>query len=439
MLARVPRGGLVPLLRQTCRHFGALPAEELSGAASAEQQQFIDREDRYGAHNYAPVPVVLTRGEGVHVWDVDGKKYYDFLSAYSAVNQGHCHPKIVSALIDQVPRLSLTSRAFYNDVLGEYEEYITKLFGYDKVLPMNTGVEGGETAIKLARRWGYDVKGVPKNQAKVLFAEDNFWGRTLAAISSSTDPESFGGFGPFMPGFEVIPYNDLKALEAKLEADPNIVAFMVEPIQGEAGIVIPDPGYLAGAQKLLKEHNALLIADEVQTGLARTGRMLASEYGGVHPDILVLGKALSGGVYPVSAVLANDEVMLTIKRGQHGSTYGGNPVAAKVALAALQVIVDENLVDNSYKLGQLLRHELQAIQSRIITEVRGKGLLNAVVVRPDVSPSAWDICLRLKENGLLAKPTHGNIIRLAPPLTLTEEQLLECADIFRRTILSFPQ
>ncbi|KAK9918107.1 hypothetical protein WJX75_001364 [Coccomyxa subellipsoidea] len=439
MLARVPRNRIVPLLRQSCRLLGALPAEEISGASSSGQQQFIDREDRYGAHNYAPVPVVLTRGEGVHVWDVEGKKYYDFLSAYSAVNQGHCHPKIVSALIDQVPRLSLTSRAFYNDVLGEYEEYITKLFGYDKVLPMNTGVEGGETAIKLARRWGYDVKGVPKNQAKVLFAADNFWGRTLAAISSSTDPESFGGFGPFMPGFEVIPYNDLKALEAKLEEDPNIVAFMVEPIQGEAGIVIPDPGYLAGAHKLLKQHNALLIADEVQTGLARTGRMLASEYDGVHPDILVLGKALSGGVYPVSAVLANDEVMLTIKRGQHGSTYGGNPVAAKVALAALQVIVDENLVDNSYKLGQLLRHELQAIQSRIITEVRGKGLLNAVVVRPDASPSAWDVCMRLKENGLLAKPTHGNIIRLAPPLTLTEEQLLECADIFRRTILSFPQ
>ncbi|CAL8471377.1 g10919 [Coccomyxa elongata] len=411
----------------------------MSGASSSRQQQFIEREDQYGAHNYAPVPVVLTRGEGVHVWDVDGKKYYDFLSAYSAVNQGHCHPKIVSALIEQVPRLSLTSRAFYNDVLGEYEEYITKLFGYDKVLPMNTGVEGGETAVKLARRWGYDVKGVPKNQAKVLFAENNFWGRTLAAISSSTDPESFGGFGPFMPGFEVIPYNDLKALETKLQEDPNIVAFMVEPIQGEAGIVIPDPGYLAGAHKLLKQHNALLIADEVQTGLARTGRMLASEYDGVHPDILVLGKALSGGVYPVSAVLANDEVMLTIKRGQHGSTYGGNPVAAKVALAALQVLVDENLVDNSYRLGQLLRHELQAIQSRIITEVRGKGLLNAVVVRPDASPSAWDVCMRLKENGLLAKPTHGNIIRLAPPLTLTEEQLLECADIFRRTILSFPE
>ncbi|BDA46757.1 Ornithine aminotransferase, mitochondrial [Coccomyxa sp. Obi] len=435
-----PAGNLQILLTAlSCRQFGAMPAEEMSGASSSQQQLFIEREDRYGAHNYAPVPVVLTRGEGVHVWDVDGNKYYDFLSAYSAVNQGHCHPKIVSALIEQVPRLSLTSRAFYNDVLGEYEEYITKLFGYDKVLPMNTGVEGGETAVKLARRWGYDVKGVPKNQAKVLFAENNFWGRTLAAISSSTDPESFGGFGPFMPGFEVIPYNDLKALEAKLQEDPNIVAFMVEPIQGEAGIVIPDPGYLAGAHKLLKQHNALLIADEVQTGLARTGRMLASEYDGVHPDILVLGKALSGGVYPVSAVLANDEVMLTIKRGQHGSTYGGNPVAAKVALAALQVLVDENLVDNSYRLGQLLRHELQAIQSRIITEVRGKGLLNAVVVRPDASPSAWEVCMRLKENGLLAKPTHGNIIRLAPPLTLTEEQLLECADIFRRTILSFPE
>ncbi|CAK0785830.1 hypothetical protein CVIRNUC_009042 [Coccomyxa viridis] len=439
MLARSLHRSLLRPIQQSVRVFTALPAEDNSGVSSSVQQEYIEKEDLYGAHNYAPVPVVLTRGEGVFVWDVEGRKYYDFLAAYSAVNQGHCHPKIVKALMDQVPHLSLTSRAFYNDVLGEYEEYITKLFGYDKVLPMNTGVEGGETAVKLARRWGYDVKGVPKNQAKVLFVEENFWGRTLAAISSSTDPESFGGFGPFMPGFEVIPYNDLKALEAKLDEDPNIVAMMVEPIQGEAGIVIPDPGYLSGAHALLKKHNALLICDEVQTGLARTGRMLASEYEGVRPDILVLGKALSGGVYPVSAVLADDEIMLTIGRGQHGSTYGGNPVAARVALAALQVIVDEGLVENSYKLGQLLRHELQTIQSRIVTEVRGKGLFNAIVVRGDRAPTAWDICMRLKENGLLAKPTHGNIIRLAPPLTLTEEQLLECAAIIKKTIMSFPE
>jgi ornithine--oxo-acid transaminase len=416
----------------------AEPAAKESNPPSSSQKQYIDREDRHGAHNYSPLPVVLQRGKGVHVWDVDGKQYYDFLSAYSAVNQGHCHPKIVKALLDQVPQLSLTSRAFFNDVLGEFEEYITTLFGYDKVLPMNTGVEGGETAVKLARRWGYDVKGVPKNQAKVLFAENNFWGRTIAAVSSSSDPESFGGFGPFVPGFENIPYNDLSALQAKLEADPNIVAFMVEPIQGEAGVVVPDAGYLTGAKKLLKQHNALLIADEVQTGLCRTGKMLCCDHEGVRPDILVLGKALSGGIYPVSAVLADDEVMLTIKRGQHGSTYGGNPVAAKVAQAALEVLVEENLAENSQRLGKLLRSQLQAIPSSRVSTVRGKGLLTAVVIKEqEDGVKAWDVCLKLKEMGLLAKPTHGDIIRLAPPLVITEQQTLEAASMIKEAVLSF--
>ncbi|KAK9806178.1 hypothetical protein WJX72_004528 [[Myrmecia] bisecta] len=446
MLQLRSRSGLAARLLSACRASSS-GTVRLQSSLAAEQQEapeppgssqaYIEREERYGAHNYAPVPVVIHKAQGVFVWDVEGKRYYDFLSAYSAVNQGHNHPKITSALIDQVNTLSLTSRAFYNDVLGQYEEFITKLFGYDKVLPMNTGVEGGETAIKLARRWGYDVKGVPKNQAKVLFAENNFWGRTLAAISSSTDPESFGGFGPFMPGFEVIPYNDLPALEEKLKSDPNIVAFMVEPIQGEAGVVVPDQGYLHGAHKLLKQHNALLIADEVQTGLARTGRMLASDHEGVHPDILVLGKALSGGIYPVSAVLANDEIMLTIGRGQHGSTYGGNPLAARVAMAALNVLVEEDLAANAERLGKLLRQQLSAIGSPRITAVRGKGLLNAIVIKEQRGVSAYDVCLRLKERGLLAKPTHGDIIRLAPPLTITEEQLMECATIIRDTIKSF--
>jgi len=397
----------------------------------------ISKEDRFGAHNYAPLPVVLERGSGVFMWDVDGKRYYDFLSAYSAVNQGHCHPKIVEALVNQAGTLALTSRAFFNNVLGSYEEYVTKLFGYDKVLPMNTGVEGGETAVKLARRWAYDVKGVPANQAKILFAENNFWGRTLAAVSSSTDPSSYGGYGPLMPGFEIIPYNDLGALKSALEADPNIAAFMVEPIQGEAGVVVPDDGYLREAKALLQKHNALLIADEVQTGLCRTGKMLACDHDNVKPDILVLGKALSGGIYPVSAVLADDEVMLTIKRGQHGSTYGGNPVAAKVAMAALQVLIDEDLAANAAKLGEIFRQEMRGIGSERVGVVRGKGLLNAVVIKEIGGVTATDVCFRLRDNGLLAKPTHGDIIRFAPPLTLTEEQLLECTDIIRKTILSF--
>nr|QKY14910.1 ornithine transaminase (OAT) [Polytomella parva] len=397
----------------------------------------IEREDTYGAHNYAPIPVVIDRGEGVYMWDIDGRRYYDFLSAYSAVNQGHCHPKIIDALVTQSKKLALTSRAFYNNVLGEYESYITNLFGYDKVLPMNTGVEGGETAIKLARRWGYDVKGVPKNQAKVLFAKGNFWGRTLAAISSSSDPSSYGGFGPFMPGFESIPYNDLDALRAALEADPNIVAFMVEPIQGEAGVVVPQEGYLKEAKKLLEKHNALLIADEVQTGLCRTGKMLCSDWDPVKPDILVLGKALSGGMYPVSAVLARDEIMLTIHRGQHGSTYGGNPIAAAVATAALKVLVDENLAENANRLGEILRAELRAIPSDRVKLVRGRGLLNALVIEETPQVSAYDICMRLRDNGLLAKPTQGNIIRFAPPLVMTEPQLRECAEIIKDTVLSF--
>lgn len=404
-------------------------------APSARQQEFIDREDRYGAHNYAPVPVVLERGKGAFVWDVDGKRYFDFLSAYSAVNQGHCHPKIVDAMVKQASRVALTSRAFYNDVLGEYEEYITQLFGYDKVLPMNTGVEGGETACKLARRWGYDVKGVPKDRAKILFASGNFWGRTMSAISTSTDPSSYEGFGPFMPGFEVIPYDDVGALEAKLKADPNIVAFMVEPIQGEAGIIVPQQGYLRKASDLLKAHGALLIADEVQTGLSRTGRMLAQEWDGARADITILGKALSGGMYPVSAVLADDEVMLTIGRGQHGSTYGGNPIAAAVGKAALEVLVEENLSERAEALGRIFRAKLAAIPSSRVRAVRGRGLLNALVIEERGGVSAWEVCIALRDAGLLSKPTHGDTIRLAPPLVLTEEQLLEAAGRDRKSVV----
>jgi ornithine--oxo-acid transaminase len=384
-----------------------------------------------------PRCLLLFQKHRCYLWDTDGKRYFDFLSAYSAVNQGHCHPKIVKALIDQSKILTLTSRAFFNDVLGEYEEYITKLFGYDKVLPMNTGVEGGETACKLARRWGYDVKGVPKNQAKILFAHGNFWGRTIAAISTSSDPSSYGGFGPFVPGFENIPYNDLKALEEKLESDKNIVGFMVEPIQGEAGVVVPQEGYLREAQKLLNKHNALLIADEVQTGLCRTGRMLASDWDNIKPDILVLGKALSGGVYPVSAVLARDEIMLTIGRGQHGSTFGGNPVAARVGMAALQVLVEEKLAENAERLGAILRSQLAAINSPRIGLIRGKGLLNAILINEMGGVTAWDICMRLRDNGLLAKPTQGNIIRFAPPLIMTEAEIMECVEIIKKTVLSF--
>lgn len=406
-------------------------------APSQAQQKIIDREEHYGAHNYAPIPVVLEKGQGAFVWDTDGKRYFDFLSAYSAVNQGHCHPKIVKALKDQCDRIALTSRAFYNDVLGEYAEYITRLLGYDKVLPMNTGVEGGETACKLARRWGYDVKGVPKDQAKILFANNNFWGRTMSAISSSTDPSSYSRFGPFMPGFELIPYNDLAALEQKLAADPNIVAFMVEPIQGEAGVVVPDDGYLAKAQQLLKKHNALLIADEVQTGLARTGKLMCQDWDGVKADILILGKALSGGMYPVSAVLANDDVMLTIGRGEHGSTYGGNPLAARVGKAALEVLVEEKLADRAQHLGELFRQQLRDIKSDRVKTVRGRGMLNALVIQEKDGVSAWEVCLKLRDNGLLTKPTHGDTIRLAPPLVLTDEQCMEAADVIKKTILSY--
>uniref|UniRef100_A0A7S3QKE3 Ornithine aminotransferase n=1 Tax=Dunaliella tertiolecta TaxID=3047 RepID=A0A7S3QKE3_DUNTE len=433
------RHGL-PSLLPWATSLAGFASGSVGNSISEAQKQFIAQEDRFGAHNYAPLPVVLSKGEGVFVWDVENKRYFDFLSAYSAVNQGHSHPKILKALVDQVSKLALTSRAFYNDALGEYEEYITRLFGYDKVLPMNTGVEAGETAIKLARRWGYDVKGVPKNQAKVLFAAGNFWGRTTSAISSSTDPSSYEGFGPFMPGYEIIPYNDLSALKQKLEHDPNIVAFMVEPIQGEAGVVVPNDGYLSGAHKLLQQHNALLIADEVQTGLCRTGRMLASDWEAVKPDLLVLGKALSGGVYPVSAVLARDEIMLTIKRGQHGSTYGGNPVAARVATAALQVLEEERLAEAADRLGTKLRHALGVVASQsngYVAAVRGKGMLNAIIIAERPGATAWDVCMALKENGLLAKPTHGNIIRLAPPLTMTEPQLEECIAILKKTLMSF--
>lgn len=396
-------------------------------------EQAIELENKYGAHNYHPLPVVISRGEGVFLWDVEGKRYYDFLAAYSAVNQGHCHPRIIQALIDQASKLTLTSRAFHNDVLGEYEEFMTQLFGFDKLLPMNTGVEGGETALKLARRWGYDVKGVKKHEAKIIFAEGNFWGRTLSAISASTDPTSYTGFGPYMPGFEIVPYNDIPALEKAFE-DPNVVAFMVEPIQGEAGVVVPDEGYLKKVSALCKAKNVLFIADEVQTGIARTGKMLACDHEGVKPDILILGKALSGGVMPVSAVLANDEIMLTIHPGEHGSTYGGNPLACKVAMAAMQVVLDENLAENAAVLGELFRSEMHKIKSDRVKLIRGKGLFNAVIIEEKDGISALDVCFKLKENGLLAKPTHGDIIRFAPPLVINEEQLLECCSIIRRTI-----
>ena len=401
-----------------------------------KSKKYIELEDKYGAHNYHPLPVVLAKGEGVFVWDVEGKKYYDFLSSYSAVNQGHCHPKIVDVLKQQADTLTLTSRAFYNNVLGQYEQFITKLFGYDKVLPMNTGVEGGETANKLARKWGYMKKGISKNKARIVFANGNFWGRTLAAISSSDDPSSYEGFGPFMPGYDLIPYNNLEALEKELQ-DFNVCAFMVEPIQGEAGVVVPDQGYLEGVRKLCDKYNVLFIADEVQTGIARTGKMLACDYEDARPDILILGKAISGGVFPVSAVLADDEIMLCIKPGEHGSTFGGNPIACKVAQAALEVVIDENLAENAYRLGKIFRKELRDFDNDMITLVRGKGLLNAIIIKPKNGKEAWDVCLKLRDNGLLAKPTHGDIIRFAPPLLITEEQLMECITIIKKTILSF--
>lgn len=399
----------------------------------------IDLENKYGAHNYHPLPVVLSKGKGIKVWDIDGNEYYDFLSAYSAVNQGHCHPRIVSTLVNQAEKLQLTSRAFYTDALGEYAEYITSLFGYDKVLPMNTGVEGGETALKLCRKWAYKVKGTKKNKAKILFAEGNFWGRTLAACSSSTDPDCYEDYGPFMPGFEVIPYNDLSSLSSALK-DENVAGFMVEPIQGEAGVIVPDEGYLKEAYRLCKEKNVLFIADEVQTGLGRTGKMLCSDYDNIKPDILILGKALSGGILPISAVLSSDEIMLTIKPGQHGSTYGGNPLACRVAQVALEVIKEENLAENAFKLGELFRDEMNNIiqKSELLNLVRGKGLLNALVINDSPeSSTALDICNALKNNGLLAKPTHGNIIRFAPPLTINQSELLKCCKIIEKTILNF--
>jgi len=402
-------------------------------------QEAIALENKYGAHNYHPLPVVLAKGEGVFVWDVEGKKYYDFLSSYSAVNQGHCHPKIVAALKEQADTLTLTSRAFHNDVLGKYEEFVTKLFGYDKVLPMNTGVEGGETANKLARKWGYMKKGIEENKARIIFAKGNFWGRTLAAISSSDDPSSYEGFGPFMPGYDLIPYNDLEALETELK-DFNVCAFMVEPIQGEAGVLVPDEGYLEGVRKLCNKYNVLFIADEVQTGIARTGKMLACYYEDARPDLLILGKAISGGVFPVSAVLADDEIMLCIQPGEHGSTFGGNPLACKVAQAALEVVLDEKLAENAEKLGQLFRTEMNKFieTNDLVKLVRGKGLLNAIVINDtEDSSTAWDICMKLRDNGLLAKPTHGNIIRFAPPLVMTEKQLLDCVTIITKTIAEF--
>lgn len=403
-----------------------------------KSSNLMELEDNYGAHNYHPIPVVLERGEGVYVWDVNGKKYFDFLAAYSAVNQGHCHPRIIKALINQAQKLTLTSRAFYNSILGEYEKYITSYFGYDKVLPMNTGVEGGETALKLARRWAYDVKGVEKNKATVVFAKGNFWGRTLAAISSSNDPSSFEGFGPFLSGFDLIEYNNLNALEEAIK-DPNTAAFMVEPIQGEAGVIVPDHNYLKGVRALCTKYNVLFIADEVQTGLGRTGKMLACDHEGVKPDILILGKALSGGTIPVSAVLANNEVMLTIKPGEHGSTYGGNPLACAVAMEALKVLKDEKLSENSEALGIIFREEMNLLknESDLITDVRGKGLFNAIVIKERNGKTALDVCLKFAENGLLAKPTHGDIIRFAPPLVINQEQLMECVNIIRQVILSF--
>jgi len=406
-----------------------------SAATSPHAATFMEQEDRFGAHNYHPLPVVLSKGDGCKVWDVDGKEYFDFLSAYSAVNQGHCHPKIIGALTDQARTLTLTSRAFHNDLLGPYEEYVTKFFGFDRVLPMNTGVEGGETAVKLARKWAYEVKGVAPNQATVIFAKENFWGRTLAACSSSTDPDCSNNYGPFMPGFELVPYNDPDALEAMLKSlNGTAAAFMVEPIQGEAGVVVPDSDFLPRAKALCEKYNCLLICDEVQTGVARTGRMLASDHWDVKPDILVLGKALSGGVYPVSAVLASDEIMLTIKPGQHGSTYGGNPLGCAVAIAALEVVQEEKLCENAQKMGELFRaglNKLKATKDQIKT-VRGLGLLNAMVIEPRDGIEAMDLCLKMAEYGLLAKPTHGDIIRFAPPLVINEAQINEGLDIIER-------
>jgi ornithine--oxo-acid transaminase len=397
---------------------------------------YIAKEDKFGAHNYHPIPVVLAKGLGIYVWDVEGKKYFDFLSAYSAVNQGHCHPKITSALTEQAQTLALTSRAFYNNKLGDWEEYMTKLFGYDRMLPMNSGAEADETALKLIRKWAYKVKGIADNEARIIVCDGNFHGRTITIVSMSSDPDSYGGYGPFTPGFVRIPYNDIPALEEAL-AQPNVAGFLVEPIQAEAGVFVPDEGYLKKAAELCKKHNVLFAADEVQTGLARTGKLLACDHEQVRPDILILGKALSGGIYPVSCVLADDEIMLTIKPGEHGSTYGGNPIAATVAMAALDVIVDEKLAENATRIGEIFRREMSAVKSEIIDLVRGKGLLNAIAVKPKDGKTAWDVCLRLKENGLIAKPTHEHIIRFTPPLIITEPEMMEAIEIIKSTFREF--
>ncbi|MHC1706133.1 MAG: ornithine--oxo-acid transaminase [Bacteroidales bacterium] len=399
-------------------------------------QQAIELEDKYGAHNYHPLPVVLSKGEGPYVWDVEGKRYFDFLSAYSAVNQGHCHPRIIDTLIEQARTLTLTSRAFYNDALGVYEKFVTEYFGFDKVLPMNTGAEAVETALKLARRWGYEKKGIPSNEAKIVVCEQNFHGRTTTVISFSTDPDARINYGPYTPGFITIPYNDLESLSKVLD-DPTVAGFLVEPIQGEAGVNVPDEGYLSKAFDICKKKNVLFIADEVQTGIARTGKLLCCDHENVKPDMLILGKALSGGVYPVSAVLANDEIMLTIKPGQHGSTFGGNPLAARVAITALEVIKDDKLAENAEKMGELFRSEIRKINSDMISLVRGKGLLNAVIIKPKDGKEAWDVCMKMADNGLLAKPTHQHIIRFAPPLVINESQVLEAVDIIKKSILAF--
>lgn len=403
-----------------------------------KSEEFIEMEHRYGAHNYHPLPVVLNRGEGAFVWDVEGKRYFDFLSAYSAVNQGHCHPKIVAALCEQAQKLTLTSRAFYNDCLAPYEKYVTEYFGYDKVLPMNTGAEADETALKLARRWGYKVKGIPENEAIIVCCEGNFHGRTISIVSMSTDPDSYGQFGPFTPGFIKIPYNNTKALEEVLALHGDKVAgFLLEPIQGEAGVFVPDEGYLKTCYDICKKHNVLFMADEVQTGIARTGKLLACDHEGVRPDILILGKALSGGVLPVSAVLADDEIMLTIQPGEHGSTFGGFCLAGRVAVAALEVVKEEKLAEKAEYLGKIFREEMKAVKSDMIELVRGKGLLNAIVIKPKNGKEAWDVCLKMKELGVLAKPTHQHIIRFAPPLVITETELREAIALIKEAILSF--
>ncbi len=405
----------------------------LTHTLSEKSAYYLQLEDQFGAHNYHPVPVVLEKGEGVFLYDVEGKRYYDFLSGYSAVNQGHCHPRIIQSLIQQTQKLTLTSRAFHNNLLGEYEQYITSLFGYDKVLPMNTGVEAVETALKLARRWAYDVKGIADNQAKIIVCENNFHGRTSAVISFSSDPSSFKGFGPFMPGFEIIAFNNIVAVEKAFQ-DKNVAAILLEPIQGEAGVVVPDEGYLKAVKSLCEEYNILFIADEIQTGLARTGKMLACDHEEVRPDILILGKALSGGTLPISAVLCDDEIMLNIRPGEHGSTYGGNPLACAVAFTSLQVLKDEKMAENATEMGHLLREELVKLNSHVIATIRGKGLLNAIVINHSNPDAAWEFCMELKENGLLAKPTHGDKIRFAPPLTINKDQILECVDIIHRSL-----